>query len=101
MLELNAKHEVQHANIVYGSISRYFVHATKAEEHLIGKMLFRDSVLQEIFEILDAEIEPEHVPPEPDPMFKRELAIALFYKVMLESLGLIFEMDCMVCFSLY
>lgn len=80
-MEVNEKHEVQHINIVYGSISRYFIHATKAEHYLIGKVLFRNNVLQDIFEILHAEINPEHLPPEPDEVFKRELAIALFYKV--------------------
>lgn len=67
---------------MYGSISRYFVHATRAEDHLIGKVLFHDDVLQATFQILDEEIDPEHAPPEPDPAFRRELAIALFYKVI-------------------
>lgn len=78
---MNDKHVVQHANIVYGAISRYFIHAVKTESHLIGKVLFDNDVLQETFEILDEEINPEPAPPEPDPEFRRELAIALFYKV--------------------
>lgn len=83
MLQLNNRNEVEHASIVYGSISRYFIHATKAEVHLIGKMLFRNDVLQETFEILHEEINPEYIASEPDPVFKRSLAISLFYKVEL------------------
>lgn len=73
---------MQHANIIYGSISRYFIHATKAEEYLIEKTLFHDDVLQETFQILHEEINPERAPPEPDPNYKRNLAVTLFYKVV-------------------
>lgn len=90
LIDLNDKYEVQHVNIVYGSISRYFVHATKAEEHLIGKVLFQNDVLQETYEILEEEINPALALPEPNPAYKRDLAIALFYKVRIMK----FTMDC-------
>lgn len=83
LLQLDEHHVVHQANIVYGAISRYFIHATNAENHLIGKHLFSDGLLQEIYHILDEEIVPEHNPPEPDPDFRRELAVALFYKFVL------------------
>ncbi|EFA11446.2 uncharacterized protein LOC656938 [Tribolium castaneum] len=83
LLELNAQNIVQSARIVFGSINPTFVRATNTEKFLTGKKLFHDEILQSAFEILDKELVPDAVPGEPEPRFRKQLAIALFYKYVL------------------
>lgn len=83
LLKLNDHGEVQSANLVYGSINGTFSHATKTQEFLKYKFLYDDSVLQTAFEYLNEEIKPDYVLPDAAPEFRRQLAIALFYKFVL------------------
>lgn len=72
---------LEQANVVYGSISPKFNHATKTEAILAGKDPFTNETLQLALKSLSAEITPEEAPPEPSAAFRKMLAIALYYKV--------------------
>lgn len=80
LLQLNYQTVVS-ARIVYGAINPQFVHASSLETFLPGKILFNNDVLRQAFQILDAEIQPDYVLPDPTPAFRKMLAISLFYKV--------------------
>lgn len=83
LLKLNNHGEVQFINMVYGCINGSFNHATKTERYLKDKFLFDDAVLQTAFDYLNEEIKPDYVLPDAVPEFRRQLAIALFYKFVL------------------
>ncbi|XP_074037336.1 xanthine dehydrogenase/oxidase isoform X2 [Leptinotarsa decemlineata] len=83
LFQITKKLEVSSAIIVYGGINTEFVHATKTEIHLKGKMLFDNAILQAAFATLDGEIIPSYSPPSSQPSFRKKLAISLFYKYIL------------------
>nr|XP_023019888.1 xanthine dehydrogenase-like [Leptinotarsa decemlineata] len=83
LFQITKKLEVASAIIVYGGINTEFVHATKTEIYLKGKMLFDNDILQAAFATLDGEIIPSYSPPSSQPSFRKKLAIALFYKYIL------------------
>lgn len=72
---------VSNAFIVYGAINKNFTHAKKTEKLLTDKKLFDDETLQSAFKCLDLEIICDEAAPEPEPEQRKQLAIALFYKV--------------------
>ncbi|XP_069693946.1 uncharacterized protein [Periplaneta americana] len=69
--------------IVYGGINQYFVHALNTESYLDGKNLFDKKILQTACKILQTELDPDAVLPEPSPQFRKKLAISLLYKFVL------------------
>ncbi|XP_045464415.1 indole-3-acetaldehyde oxidase-like [Harmonia axyridis] len=83
LFEMNSEDMVKNARIIFGNINPSFIHATKTEKYLIGKKLFDDDTLQGAFEKLSEELQPDVNPPEPEPEFRKQLAIALFYKAIL------------------
>ncbi|XP_035702304.1 xanthine dehydrogenase/oxidase isoform X3 [Folsomia candida] len=75
---------VEQPRIVYGGINPEFVHATATEEFLskntdIGSM----QVLQNAFQILDKEVNPDFHPPEASPEYRKSLTQSLLYKTIL------------------
>jgi xanthine dehydrogenase/oxidase len=72
---------LQAATIVFGNINPTFVHAKKSEQLLKNKNLFDNSVLGQVYDSLASELAPDVIPPDPSPIFRKQLAIALFYKV--------------------
>lgn len=81
LLQLDNRHVIESARIVYGGISPSFVHAEKTEKYLIGKNIFENTTLQGAFEALNEEVLPDDVLPQASPEFRKNLAISLFYKV--------------------
>lgn len=73
---------VKSARILFGGINPNFVHAKNTEEYLVGKNLMENSTLQACIKNLDEEIQPDAVMPDASPKFRKNLAIALFYKVI-------------------
>lgn len=67
---------------MYGNINPTFIHATQSEALLIGKKLFDSETIQAICDTLNREIICSVIPPEASPNFRKQLAIALFYKVI-------------------
>ncbi|XP_041981533.1 probable aldehyde oxidase 2 [Aricia agestis] len=74
---------LEKVNIVYGNISPSFIHATETEKILIDKDPFTEETLQLALKSLDAEIAPEDAPPEPSAKYRKQLALALYYKAIL------------------
>lgn len=81
LLQLTNFGKVQSASIVYGGINPSFIHAVNTEKLLIGKSLFNNRTLQESFNSLNNELNPNVMPPDPSPVYRKNLAISLFYKV--------------------
>ncbi|XP_066582260.1 uncharacterized protein [Prorops nasuta] len=74
---------LENPNIIFGGIHPNFLHAVKTEEYLTGKSLMDKKVLKEAIDILDSEINPDHVLPDYSPEFRKTLAEGLFYKFVL------------------
>lgn len=81
LFKFNANSNLDSATIVYGNINPTFIHATETEMILTGKNLFDNSLLQLVFTSLSQELVTDVIPPDPTPEFRKQLAIALFYKV--------------------
>lgn len=75
--------QVQSARIVFGNITKNFVHAALTEAFLRGSNLFDSKILQQAYEHLDTELKPQEELPEPPAEFRKQLAISLFYKFIL------------------
>ncbi|XP_026467613.1 indole-3-acetaldehyde oxidase-like [Ctenocephalides felis] len=85
-LNLNPNTEtVEKAKLVFGGIAPTFIHATKTEKLLLGMNLFDNNVLKSTLEALHAEIEPDWILPDASPEYRKNLAISLFYKFVLQS----------------
>lgn len=82
LLKLNGM-KVDSARIVYGGINPNFVRARGTEKFLAGKVLFDNNTLQGAYKVLDNELKPDYVLPDPPPDFRKFLAISLFYKYIL------------------
>ncbi|EFA13013.1 xanthine dehydrogenase/oxidase [Tribolium castaneum] len=74
---------LESATIVYGNINPTFIHASESEKLLAGKNLFDNNTLQQVFATLSKELITDVIPPDPTPEFRKQLAIALFYKAVL------------------
>lgn len=72
---------VHETRIVYGGLSPTFVRAINTERYLIGKSLFTNETLQTALHVLNAELVVTDNPPEASVEYRRQLALALFYKV--------------------
>lgn len=75
--------KIASCRIVYGNINKNFVHATYTETFLKFSNIFDNSVLQEAYKHLDTELKAEEMLPEPPAVFRKNLAISLFYKFIL------------------
>ncbi|XP_055352624.1 uncharacterized protein LOC129598650 [Paramacrobiotus metropolitanus] len=73
--------------LAFGNISPAFTRADKTESWLVGKNLGDAGILQQALTSLSQEIQPEDVPGESSPAFRRSLALSLFYKFALEATG--------------
>lgn len=81
LFKLDSNNKIESATIVFGNINPDFIHASQTEKFLEGKELFSDDTLQGAFKTLDGELKPDFVLPEPEPEFRKQLSIALFFKV--------------------
>ncbi|CAH1401637.1 unnamed protein product [Nezara viridula] len=70
-------------NLVFGGIKPDFIHAKNTEEYLTGKTLIDPNVLKEALNILELELEPDHILPDASPEYRKGLALSLFYKFVL------------------
>ncbi|CAB0016975.1 unnamed protein product [Nesidiocoris tenuis] len=59
------------------------VHASKTEEFLTGKPLLDNQTIKEALEILQTELNPNLVLPDPSPDYRKGLAVSLLYKFVL------------------
>ncbi|KAJ9584593.1 hypothetical protein L9F63_021063, partial [Diploptera punctata] len=59
------------------------IHATQTENYLNGKNLFDGKVVQTALQTLQSELKPDFVLPSASPVYRKNLACALFYKFVL------------------
>lgn len=76
---------VESARICFGGISPSFIHATNTEKILQGKDLYTNETLQLAITYLNNEINPDWVLPDASPEYRKNLAISLFYKFVLNT----------------
>lgn len=76
---------VRSARICFGGISPEFVHAKKTEKFLTGKDLYDNDVLQDTLKCLASEMSPDWVLPDACPEYRKNLALALFYKFVINT----------------
>lgn len=84
LIELNNS-LVKKASVCFGGINAQFVHATNTEELLQGKDLYNNETLQAALTSLSDEIKPDWVLPAASSIYRKELALALFYRFILET----------------
>ncbi|XP_052859784.1 uncharacterized protein LOC128267033 [Anopheles cruzii] len=77
------KTTVKSASICFGGISPKFTHATRTEQFLAGKRLFDSVIFREALGQLAGELDPDWVLPDASAEYRKNLAIALFYKAVL------------------
>ena len=82
LLEMENR-KIVSAKICYGGINPNFIHAEKTETFLIGKDLFENQSLQNALSTLDDEIRPDWILPDASPEYRKNLALAIFYKFVL------------------
>ncbi|XP_071107754.1 xanthine dehydrogenase-like [Haliotis cracherodii] len=70
-------------SLVYGGIDKKTIHATKTEEFLTGKTLTDPAVLRGALDSLKSELNPEYEAVLASVEFRRNLAVSLFYKFIL------------------
>ncbi|XP_053687412.1 aldehyde oxidase 1-like [Sabethes cyaneus] len=73
----------EQVTIVFGGINPAFVHASQTENFLLGRPLLNNDTLQQAVQILCTELEPDWVLPDASPAYRKQLAISLFYKFVL------------------
>ncbi|KXJ84190.1 hypothetical protein RP20_CCG013284 [Aedes albopictus] len=74
---------INEARICFGNISASFTHAEQTERFLTGKTLFSNDSLQAAIKSLNDELQPDWILPESSAEYRKNLAIALFYKFVL------------------
>ena len=76
---------IKSARVCFGGINPEQTHIEKLEKFLIGKSLYNNDILQEALKILNTELQPDDVLPNTSPEYRKSLAIALFYKFVLNT----------------
>lgn len=79
------QNKVVSSRICFGGINPKFIHATATENFLVNKELFTNETLKEAFNILNNEIIPDWILPDASPEYRKNLALSLFYKFILNS----------------
>uniref|UniRef100_A0A6E8VPM8 FAD-binding PCMH-type domain-containing protein n=1 Tax=Anopheles coluzzii TaxID=1518534 RepID=A0A6E8VPM8_ANOCL len=74
---------VESIRICFGGINPEFTHATATESFLVGKNLFDAETIQATMNQLSNEIRPDWVLPDASSEYRKNLAMALYYKYLL------------------
>ncbi|XP_058054256.1 uncharacterized protein LOC131205951 [Anopheles bellator] len=74
---------VESIRICFGGINPDFTHATQTETLLVRKKLFDEGTIQAAMTQLGSELKPDWVLPDASEEYRRNLAMALFYKFLL------------------
>lgn len=77
---------INSARICFGGIDPTFVHASATEEYLIDKNVYSNEVLVEALNILSNELTPDENPSNASMEYRKELAVALFFKFILSTM---------------
>ena len=71
--------------VVFGGINSTFIHARETEEFLMGRNMNDHEVFIEALTILATELEPDFDPVLASPVYRKQLAMGLFYKVHISN----------------
>ncbi|CAG9839731.1 unnamed protein product [Diabrotica balteata] len=82
LLKISDDKLVEEANIVIGTLGSK-IHASDSEKFIIGKNIFKNDILQQVFKRLDGELNPENDLMHPSPEYSKKSTISLFYKYIL------------------
>lgn len=74
---------VAQARICYGGINPRFVNAKATEAFIVARNLFNPADLSAILTCLANELNPDWVQPNVTPVYRKNLALALFYRCVL------------------
>lgn len=86
LFEFNTdKSKVVSARIGYGGINPQFTSATITEGLLVGRDLYTTETLKAAITSLNEEVEPDWVLPDASPEYRKELALSLFYKFVINT----------------
>lgn len=77
--------KVTSARICFGGIDPKFVHATNTEKFLSGKNPYSNEILQATIKVLADELKPDWHMPDADPLYRKNLALSLFYKFIIST----------------
>lgn len=83
LMKFKADQTVDAATICFGGINPNFTHASATENLCVGKDLFTNETLKTILASLNDEIKPDWILPDASPEYRKNLAIALFYRFVL------------------
>lgn len=78
---------VRSVRICFGGIEPYFTHASATEKALIGRSLHTNETLQLALRSLQSELHADWVLPDASPEYRTQLALALFYRFVLDTTG--------------
>lgn len=76
---------VRSARLCFGGIDPSFIHATATEEFLIDKNLYSNEILSEALNMLTNELNPDQNPANASPEYRKNLAVALFFKFVMST----------------
>lgn len=80
------KRSVKSCRICYGGINPKFIHDEETEKLLIGvDDLYTNESIQRVVESLERELNPDAILLDPSPVYRKHLAIALFYRFCLNT----------------
>jgi xanthine dehydrogenase/oxidase len=85
LVQFNETGQVVSARICFGGINPHFVHALKTEQFLVGKDLYSNGTLTGALNVLHTEVNPDWILPDLSPDYRKNLAMALFYKFILST----------------
>uniref|UniRef100_A0A2A4JUF7 FAD-binding PCMH-type domain-containing protein n=1 Tax=Heliothis virescens TaxID=7102 RepID=A0A2A4JUF7_HELVI len=83
LYKLSPDNIVLQSRIAFSGLSPQFIRASATECFLLGKYLFRNDTLQAAIKVLRTEMVVTENPPEPSVDYRRQLALGLFYKGLL------------------
>ncbi|XP_058830906.1 uncharacterized protein LOC131689673 [Topomyia yanbarensis] len=78
-----SKKTIETATVCFGGINPKFTHAIQTEKFIAGKNLFENEIFQSTLLTLSNELNPDWVLPDASPEYRKNLAISLFYKFVL------------------
>lgn len=86
LFQFNSSKSVVSCRICYGGIHPNFTHATATEKLLTGSSdLYTNEGLKKVTDSLQQEIQPDWILPDASPEYRKSLAIALFYRFVLNT----------------
>lgn len=77
--------KVLSARICFGGISPKWIHAKKTEKLMIDCDLYTNKTLQNALKQLADEVEPDRRLPDASPVYRKALALSLFYKSVIST----------------